>query len=310
MEGDYRRPRCYFFVASTENNSMTFTLQRILERTRNEKGLVLIELITVMVILSVLTTIAIPTYGHLQRKAVLASVKSDIRSSAAILVKELDTDGFFVTDEYFSSNAAISGDNNLVLMVSGTGMEQVACIWGSHAFNENDIVSYHYSSATGTIGEGSCLSSTPDDSTVIVGSGPGTSDPTADEHEEETTEPAPVVVPTPQPTSAPAPTPTTPTSAPSPQPSSSPTVAPAPVVPTPTATPKPQPVEPTYSSSKNKYPVCHASGGKWHLLMLPYSGLINGHAGHGSDVIPPIAGKYAGHNWNASGWETFRTYCS
>ena len=261
---------------------MTRLFSRFLRKDREELGFTLIELIIVILVIGTLAGIAIPTHMSIQRDAVIATVKSDIKSSSTVLVRQLDESGYFVSEDYFNRNAAITGDNILVLMVDGAGGNQVACIWGSHVFGEGDIVSYHYSSDTGKIEDGGCLGVVPDGSTVIVGSGPGTEDPTADEHEHD-------------------------------EPSSPATQAPitgTPVVSNPAPSTPPPAVEPTYSSSKNKYPVCHNAGDKWHLLMLPYSGLINGHAGHGKDVIPPIAGKYGGHNWNADGWLTFRKYCS
>jgi type IV pilus assembly protein PilA len=268
---------------------MTFSLPKLKALKDKEDGFTLLELLIVIVIIGTLAAIVIPLNNSFQRDAVLATVKSDIRSSANILVKQLDANGFIVSEDYFNQNAAITGDNNLVLMVDGTGAGQVACIWGSHVFSETDIVSYHYSSQTGKIGDGSCLGVVPDESVVIVGSGPGTTDPTVGDHKEEANIP-------PNPVAT--------------QPATTLPVSTQPNPVQPSVSPIAVPTEPTYSSTKNKYPVCHGSGGKWHLLMLPYSGLINGHAGHAEDVIPPIAGKYPGHNWNVQGWETFRKYCS
>jgi hypothetical protein len=150
-------------------------------------------------------------------------------------------------------------------------------------FGNNDTVSYHYSSETGKIGDGGCLGEIPNDAVVIVGTGPTVDDPStpvdedsgevADSHDNAI--PVGSTIPNDQ----------------------TPEII----------------LEPDYQSgnkSKNKYPVCHGSGGSWHLLMLPITSITNGHDGHGTDIIPPIAGKYAGKNWNASGWKNFVEYCS
>lgn len=288
---------------------MTTLSHAFRNRDNEERGFTLIELAVVVLVMGILSGISVPIYTEAKRNAIIATVKSDISSSIHIIPRQLDSTGYFVTDDYFADNAAITGDNNIVLMVDGAGQYQTACIWGSHIFSDDDIVSYHYSSETGKISEGGCLGVVPTGSTVIVGTGPGTSDPTVQE-------PTPASTPSAAPNTGAAPSsgsgsttnePSTSTTTPPPSSGTQTGTLPASGT---QPTVQPQPAEPTYSSTKNKYPVCHGSGTKWNLLMLPYAGLINGHAGHPDDVIPPISGKYAGHNWDAKGWEIFRKYCS
>lgn len=310
---------------------------------RSHSGFALVEIIVVIVIISILTAVAVPILIEQRRQAIIATVQSDVKSSVGTIVAINNNEVGFIDPEDFLDTAAVTGDNNLMLVLNGKGEGTVACVWGSHVFSNNDIVSYHYSSSTGKVMEGGCIGY---ESTIVVGKGPDFED----EHSDTPT-PTPTPTPTATPTSTPptttptpgntpavTPTPTstpvvTPTNSPTstPTPTQPPVVTPTPTptptnptitqpTPTPSATPKPTvtpapPVKepvivPSGTGNRAKYPVCHFSGGSWHLIMIAKAGVINGHAGHPMDVIPPIANAYSGNNWDASGWQTFNKYCS
>lgn len=314
-------------------------IQQISLLQRGNTGFTLIEVVIVIVILSVLTAVSVPVLIEQRRQAIISTIQSDVKSSVATIVTINNNEAGFIKTEDFLDNAAITGENNLILIFNGEAEGKIACIWGNHVFSEDDIVSYHYSSDTGKITEGGCVGY---NSTIIVGTGPETDEeeetvPTNESPTPTATPPVPTAEPTSTPTGSPTSEPTaspTPTTTPSSQPTATPTPAtttpptitnpsPTPTTPTtvvkPTPTPTPvvtQPptikepvVTPSGSGNKAKYPVCHYSGGTWHLIMIAKSGVINGHAGHALDVIPPIAGAYSGNNWNSAGWEKFNKYC-
>lgn len=267
---------------------------------KREEGFTIIEMTIVIVIIGILAAISLPIIQGVQRSTIEATVKSDVRASAANILKsqyELNqslqlslnstiqslfgpkiqnggddlTISSFVTPEQFAEVAQVSDNNSLVLSIAtdpGT-LKQYACLWGSHVFADEDIISYYYDSRTGRITQESCLGENFGDTEVIA----GVSDTPV--VEEPTTEPEP----------APAPTQTTPA---------------APNVPG------------AQGDNKNvKYPVCHASAnGKWNLLMLPLSAFNgNGHDGHSTDVIPPVTGEYSGKNWDEAGWVIWQKWC-
>lgn len=318
-----------------------------LNKSESEDGFTLLELMIAVLIIGILAAVAIPIFTDAQRSAVAATVKSDVRNAVHTIINDYSTGNLFVDPDSFSKGISVTGTNNVVLMVNGTGSDAVACIWGSHVFGDNDVVSYHYSSETGRIGEGGCVgASNGGNTTVIVGSGGDNNtepsyEPTPSDSPTPSDEPTPSDSPSTQPSDTPSdgnsssPEPTN-SSSPSPEPTSSSSPSPSP---SPSQDPNPPatggstggtgttggntggsagtgntggnsgPTEPVINNKGNKYPVCHSAGGSWHLLLLPYPA-VDAHAGHPGDIIPPIQGKFTGKDWNPQGWANFVKYCS
>lgn len=130
---------------------------------KKESGFTIIELVVAMGIVSTLSAIAVPVGMKAHREAVIATVKSDVRSSVDTVMGK---DGF--SEEAFMQGKAVTQGNNLTLTIDGEGADAVACVWGSHVFGENDVVSFYYSSATGLLNEGTCLG---DATSVLTGVG-------------------------------------------------------------------------------------------------------------------------------------------
>ena len=135
---------------------------------KKETGFTLIEIVIAMGIVSTLSAIAVPVGMKAHREAVIATVKSDVRSSVDTIMGE---NGF--SEESFMAGKAVTAGNNLTLTIDGQGADAVACVWGSHAFGENDVVSFYYSSATGRLNEGTCLGA---GTSVLTGVGETTGD--------------------------------------------------------------------------------------------------------------------------------------
>lgn len=109
------------------------------------------------------------------------------------------------------------------------------------------------------------------------------------------------------PTTPPTPTPTataTPTVAPTatPTPSATPTSSPV--------APKPEPIPDIPAENKDsktkKFMFCHMGA----MHSNNFNGMVNGHHGHGEDIMPPIPFKnYAGWNWNAKTAKIYYNNC-
>ena len=98
----------------------------------NRKGFTLIELLIVVVIIGILAAIAIPKFANTKEKAVLASMKSDLRN---LVTAE---EGFFSDNQDYAGNYGANQVNN----VGGAG---------TVAFtpSANNVIAIAYQSAGG-----------------------------------------------------------------------------------------------------------------------------------------------------------------
>ena len=75
----------------------------------NRKGFTLIELLIVVVIIGILAAIAIPKFANTKEKAVVASMKSDLRNLVT------------AQESFFSDNQDYAGDIDLTTQTNGVG---------------------------------------------------------------------------------------------------------------------------------------------------------------------------------------------
>ena len=73
----------------------------------NRKGFTLIELLIVVVIIGILAAIAIPKFANTKEKAVVASMKSDLRNLVTA------QEGFFSDNQDYAGNHAATQTNGL-----------------------------------------------------------------------------------------------------------------------------------------------------------------------------------------------------
>jgi prepilin-type N-terminal cleavage/methylation domain-containing protein len=150
-------------------------IDNLLSKTkRDESGFTLLELLIAVVIISILTGVSIPMFSNYTRSASIATLKNDIVASVPLLVKQIDGDGVYPTQEEFLLSAPRSADNSLGLYVDGSTTEPVACIYGWHSFSETDLEYYHYSTATSELAEGDCPGRTGGTGTGTGTTGTGT----------------------------------------------------------------------------------------------------------------------------------------
>lgn len=270
----------------------------------NGEGFTLIEITITIVILGILSAISIVTVNEQIRHSHVATLKSDVRSN---IPHVMNMDGKITTPEMFAEKARSTDVNVVSLAIDGSdeaGGEQIACVWGTRVFSDNDVVSYYWSSETGKLQDGTCLGVYP--SAVII----STSDPEAEpgtpdehEHEDETSQP-----------------PVEDTSNPSDN-SGGGGVGGEIIVNPPanddSSTPPTNGTGAGNGQADNtlRVVICHAQGkgkqSRWVSISPNNNGTLNGHIpNHGSDIVPPIENILPnGYNWTPKNIEIWNNEC-
>jgi type IV pilus assembly protein PilA len=90
---------------------------------KNRKGFTLIELLIVVVIIGILAAIAIPKFANTKEKAVLASMKSDLRNLVTA------QEGFFSDKQTYATNyAATQGATDVAFTPSSNNVITLATV--------------------------------------------------------------------------------------------------------------------------------------------------------------------------------------
>jgi prepilin-type N-terminal cleavage/methylation domain-containing protein len=255
-----------------------------------EDAFTIIELMVVAFIIGVLASVSVPIFTAQKKGAVKIAVVADVRNAAVAMEKAeiFSKDGYKSTlpDDFFASHT------NIIEVLVDQSSSTYYCLMGTTSIHK-DIFVYYNSSTRKLITEG-----TSDASQC------GANGATASESYNPDKNPGGVAgetVTNPTPTTAPVipnPVPTNPTNpVPTPTPTTSHGVSPSTAIPAP----------PGYDDpNRNKYDICHNG----NMLSPALSGILNGHAGHSDDIIPPIPGAFfPGLNWDEVGSEIWYNGC-
>jgi type IV pilus assembly protein PilA len=108
----------------------------------NEGGFTLIELLVVIIIIGILAAIAIPVFLNQRKKAVSASIKSDLRTAATAL------ETYFTDNQAYNAatgqNPKFSQGNSIKVAVTATGY----CLEGQNANSDTGTTLFFWYDST------------------------------------------------------------------------------------------------------------------------------------------------------------------
>lgn len=119
----------------------------------SEEGFTVLELIIVVVIIGILASIAIPLFANQSRNGIEATLKSDMRNAAMVIMTEASKNQGRMPQ--WLPNYATKSPDNIVSVVANRSNQYVFCLQGQ---NPNTTTVYYYSSATGQLSETACPS--------------------------------------------------------------------------------------------------------------------------------------------------------
>ena len=114
-----------------------------------DQGFTLIELLVVIIIIGILAAIAIPVFLNQRKKAVDASLKSDLRTAATEMETQFTDNGDYAQADL--SGVKLSADN----AVTATTADTASFCLDITTAREHDT-EWHYDSAGGGILSGTC----------------------------------------------------------------------------------------------------------------------------------------------------------
>lgn len=148
-------------------------------RTRDEDAFTLIEVLIVIVVIGLITSIAVPLGMKAQREAHISSIKSDVSANVRAAMPAPATTGrLYATPEQFASKQVLTEGNVVGYYVNESGNRACVEVW--RRFSPGDVVGFYLDTQVGKPTAGIC----PE-----FGAGAATPEPEPEPEEEITPDP-------------------------------------------------------------------------------------------------------------------------
>lgn len=120
-----------------------------------ESGFTLVEIVTVILILGVLSAIAIPVYLNQRKEAWKAAVREDITNSVLVVERDKSLSGAYQPYASAPPSAKVSPNVSLKVVVLAAVSGSTACVEAYHTGSPTDT-KFHYNISQRKLLSGGC----------------------------------------------------------------------------------------------------------------------------------------------------------
>jgi prepilin-type N-terminal cleavage/methylation domain-containing protein len=129
-------------------------MQKLFAKNK-ESGFTLIEMVTVILIIGILTAIAIPVYLNQRKEAWKDAVREDITNTVVVVERNKSLSGDYVASVSAPPGVTLSSNVSLKVSVLPAASGDTACVEAFNTLSPSDTL-FHYNISQRTLLSGGC----------------------------------------------------------------------------------------------------------------------------------------------------------